>query len=140
MTSLHNLSSHDLVFRPKYPRRIKMTVFLFPIGVIAFIFFIFMAIQSRSIFPYGLYALIFGFTVSSMPMILFREVRFGDVITMKRYFIPARIIRYEDVISLTERGLVAKHGGIPLVNVQNHAEFEKIIKRLVAQHKIKMKG
>jgi hypothetical protein len=34
--------------------------------------------------------------------------------------------------------LVAKRGGIPLANVENRAEFEKIIRKLVAQHKIKL--
>ena len=134
-----NPSHEDLVFKPQYPMRIRMSVFLYPIGVIACIFFIFMAVISRSIFPYIIYAIIFGFTVLSMPMIIFREVRFGEVITLKRYFLPRRIIHYEDVVDLTLRGLVAKHGGIPLANVQNRPEFEKIIKRLVAQHKINLK-
>lgn len=139
MTSSKNPTSEELVFKPQYPLRIRMSVFLYPIGVIACIFFIFMAISSSKIFPYILYAFIFGFTVLSMPMIIFREVRFGNVITVKRYFLPRRTIQYEDVVDLTLRGLVAKRGGIPLVNVQNRSEFEKIIKRLAAQHKITLK-
>jgi alkanesulfonate monooxygenase SsuD/methylene tetrahydromethanopterin reductase-like flavin-dependent oxidoreductase (luciferase family) len=79
-----------------------------------------------------------GFTLLTVPMILFREVRFGEVITLKSWFRPRRTIRYEDVVSLTERGLVAKHGGIPLVNVQNRAEFEKIIRKLANQKRIKL--
>jgi hypothetical protein len=134
-----NPLQEDIVFKPQYPLRIRMTVVLYPIGVIACIFFIFMALASRSIFPYVIYAIIFGFTVLSMPMIIFREARFGEVIILKRYFLPRRIIHYEDVVDFTLRGLVAKHGGIPLANVQNRSEFEKIIKRLVAQHKIKIK-
>jgi hypothetical protein len=139
MTS-KNPVSEDLVFKPQYPLRIRMSVFLYPIGVIACIFFIFMALISRSIFPYIIYAIIFGFTILSMPMIIFREVRFGEVITVKRFFMPRRIIQYEDVVDLTTRGLAAKRGGIPLANVQNRSDFEKIIKRLVAQHKIKLKN
>jgi len=113
-----------------------MSVFLYPIGVIACIFFIYMAIASHAVFPYAIYAIIFGFTVLSMPMIIFREVRFGETIILKRYFLPPRIIHYEDVTDFTMRGLVARHGGIPLANVQNRGEFEKIIRRLVARHKI----
>jgi hypothetical protein len=74
-----------------------------------------------------------------MPMIIFREVRFGKAITLKRYFLPPRIIQYEDVTDFSLRGLVARHGGIPLANLQNRADFEKIIKRLVAQHKMQLK-
>ena len=139
MSSTSNSTREEIVFKPRYPLRIRMSVYLYPIGIVACIFFIVMAIISRSIFPYAIYALIFGFTVVSMPMIIFREVRFGDTITLKRYFMPSRIIQYEDVTDFTLRGLVAKHGGIPLANLQNRNEFEKIIKRLVAQHKIRLK-
>ncbi len=139
MNSNNNPFGEEIVFKPKYPLRVRITVWLYPIGVIACIFFVIMAAISRSVFPYLIYAFIFAFTVLSMPMILFREVRFGEAITVKRYFLPRRIIQYEEVVDFTLRGLVAKRGGIPLANVQNRAEFEKIIKRLVAQHKIKMK-
>ena len=139
MAPANDPSKEELVFKPVYPARVRFTIFLYPIGIIACIFFIFLAVSSRSIFPNIIYAFIFGFTTLSMPMVLFREVRFGDVITLKRYFMPRRIIRYEDVVDLTPRGLVAKHGGIPLANLQNRAEFEKIIKRLVIQRKIKIK-
>ena len=139
MKSTNNPLDQETVFKPIYPLRIRMTVVLYPIGVIACIFFIFMAFISPSIFPYIIYALIFGFTVLSMPMIIFREVRFGEVIIVKRYFLPRRIIQYEDVVDLTLRGLVARRGGIPLTNIQNRSEFEKIIKRLVAQRRITLK-
>jgi hypothetical protein len=136
MTISTNSTQAEIVFKPRYPLRIQASVFLYPIGVVACIFFIVMAIISRSIFPYGIYAIIFGFTVISMPMIIFREVRFGEAIIVKRYFMPARIIQYEDVTAFNLRGLVAQQGGIPLANLQNRLEFEKIIKRLVAQHKV----
>ena len=139
MDSPSNPTTEEVVFKPQYPTRVRLSVYLYPIGIIACIFFIFLAVISRSVFPDIIYAFVFGFIILTMPMIIFREVRFGDVIILKRYFLLRRIIRYEDVVELTPRGLVAKHGGIPLANVQNRAEFEKIIKRLVAQHKIKLK-
>ncbi len=131
-------SKEELIFKPVYPARVRFTIFLYPVGIIACLFFIFMAIASRSVFPNIIYAFVFGFTTLSMPMVLFREVRFGDVITLKRYFLPRRIIHYEDVTALTPRGLVAKRGGIPLSNVLNRAEFEKIVKKLASRHKIKL--
>ncbi len=139
MTSTNDTTREEMVFKPQYPLHIRITIFLYPIGYIACIFFIFMTFASRSIFPYLIYAFIFGFTVFSMPMIIFREVHFGEKITLKRYFMPSRTIQYDDITDFSLRGLVAKHGGIPLANVQNRAEFEKIIKRLVTQHKIKLK-
>ena len=139
MTPSNNPTKKEIRFRPQYPLRIRMSVYLYPIGIIACLFFIFMAFSSQRIFPYIIFAIIFGFSTLTMPLIIFREARFGDGITLKRYFLPSRIIHYEDVTDLTQRGLVAKHGGIPLVNVENRAEFEKIIKGLVAQHKITLK-
>jgi hypothetical protein len=139
MTTTNNSTREEIVFKPSYSLRIRMSVYLYPIGVIACTFFVVMAIISRSVFPYIIYAIIFGFTVLSMPMIIFREVRFGEAIVLKRFFLPPRIIQYDDVTDFSLRGLVARHGGIPLANVQNRAEFEKIIKRLVAQHKLKLK-
>jgi len=138
MASPTKTSSEELIFRPQYPGRVRLSIFLYPIGILACLFFIFLAITSRSIFPNIIYVIVIGFTTLSMPIILFREIRFGDAITLKRYYLPNRIIRYEDVVNLTPRGLVAKHGGIPLANVQNRAEFEKIIRKLVARRKIKL--
>ena len=125
MTSTSDSTREDNVFKPHYSLRVRLSIFLYPIGVIACIFFIYMTIASHAVFPYAIYAIIFGFTVLSMPMIIFREVKFGET-----------IIHYEDVTDFTLRGLVAKHGGIPFANVQNRGEFEKIIRRLVARHKI----
>ncbi len=139
MTTNHAPGQEEIVFKPRYPLRIRLSVYLYPIGVIACIFFIMMAFATRAIFPYAIYAIIFGFTVLSMPLVIFREVRFGKAILLKRYFMPARTIPYDDVTDFTLRGVVAKHGGIPLANLQNREEFEKIIKRLVAQHKISLK-
>jgi hypothetical protein len=139
MSPSNNATREKIVFKPQYPLRIRMSVYLYPIGILACLYFIFMAFSSQRIFPYIIFALIFGFTTLSMPLIIFREARFGDEITLKRYFLPPRIIHYEDVIDLTQRGLAAKRGGIPLVNVENRSEFEKIIKQLVAQRKIKFK-
>jgi hypothetical protein len=139
MTSSNDSAQEEIVFKPHYPLRIRLSVYLYPIGVIACIFFIMMVFATRSIFPYAIYAIIFGFTVLSMPLVIFREVRFGEAIVLKRYFMPSRIIRYEDITDLTLRGLVAKHGGIPLANLQNRSDFEKIIRRLVAQRKIQLK-
>ena len=139
MTATNHIATEEIVFKPNYPMRILLSVYMYPVGVVACIVFIYLAIVSRSIFPNIIFALVIAFTLFSMPMILFREVRFGEVITVKRYFRPRRIIRYEDVVELTHRGLVANRGGIPLANVQNRSEFEKIIKRLASQHKIKLK-
>ena len=47
MASSKNTASEELVFKPQYPLRIRMSVILYPIGVIACIFFIFMAVHGQ---------------------------------------------------------------------------------------------
>jgi hypothetical protein len=130
MPSEKSSSPEELVFKPNYPPHIRFTVYLYPIGVIICIFFIYLAFNTQRIFPYSLFALVFGLTTLTMPLVLFREVRFNDAIKVKRFFLPTRTINYEDVVTLTSQGLVAKKGGIPLANVRNRDEFEKIIKNL----------
>lgn len=132
-------ASEEMVFKPAYPARVKLSIFLYPVGIIFILVFIFMAAFTQRLMPYLIFAFVIAFTTLSMPVILFREVRFEDErIVLKRYYLPRRVVRYEDVIDLSQRGLVAKHGGIPLANVQNRAEFEKIIRKLVNQKKIKL--
>ncbi len=132
-------ASEEMVFKPAYPARVKLSIILYPVGILAILAFIFLAVVSQKPLPYLIFAFVIAFTSFSMPVILFREVRFGEEqIVLKRYFLPRRIIHYKDVIDLSQRGLVAKHGGIPLANLQNRAEFEKIIRRLVNQKKIRL--
>jgi hypothetical protein len=130
-------SNHDeIVFKPEYPNRVRVSVILFPFGILACVLFLYLTIVSGAIFPNLVFALIFGVTSLSMPMIVFREAHFGEAIVVRRYFLPRMTIRYADVTGLTARGLRAKHGGIPLANVQNRKEFEKIFHQLVRQKKI----
>ena len=136
MTSTRDSTQEEDIFKPPYPLRVRISVFLCPFGVIAGIFFIYLAIASQAVFPRTIYAIIFGFTVLSMPMIIFRKFRFGETIILKRYFLKSQIIHYEVMTDFTMRGLGARHGVIPLANVQNRSEFEKIICHLVARHKI----
>ena len=128
----------EIVFKPQYPVRVRLTVYLAPIGLLACVFFLWLAIITGRYFPDLLFALIFSVTTFSLPMIIFREARFGEEIVVKRYFLPKAVIQYKDVTGWGPRGLSAKRGGIPLANVQNSKEFEDIIQRLAAQRKIKM--
>ncbi len=71
------------------------------------------------------------------------KVYFTDMRSSAKENLLAKVVRLADRLDLKQivppRGLVAKHGGIPLSNVQNRAYFEKIIKKLVTQHRIKLK-
>lgn len=139
MPSSSKIQFTEITFKPKYPGRIMLTVYLYPLGVIICVLSIYMALVTHRIFPYGIVALIFGFTITSMPLILFREIKFiEDRFIVKRYFLPRKTILYQDTIGLTPRGVIAKRGGIPLANVQNRKEFDRIIHRLISSNKLKL--
>lgn len=139
MTGSEISISEEIVFKPQYPRRIMLTVYLYPVGVIICLVFAYMALAAGSFIPYGIYTAIFAFTTLSMPKILFREICFGENVTIKRFFLPRQVIHYEDIVELTPRMLVLVRGGLPLVNVQNRKELEKIIKKLTSRHKINLR-
>jgi hypothetical protein len=135
--SRDKILKEEIVFKPQYPARVRLSIYLAPIGMLACIFFAILAIITGRIFPEAVIAFIFGVTTLSMPVVLFREARFGQDIVVKRYFLPRLTIHYEDVTGWGPRGLRTRRGGIPMANVQNSKEFEAIIQRLVAQRKIK---
>jgi hypothetical protein len=138
LMSKNQSTKEEIIFKPRYPFRVRLTVYLAPLGLLACVFFTWLALITGRLFPNLLFAFIFGFTTISMPMIIFREARFGEAIVVKRYFLPRIIIQYKDVTGWGPRGLSARHGGIPLANVQNSKEFEAIIQRLAAQRKINL--
>jgi hypothetical protein len=136
--SRDKILKEEIVFKPQYPARVRLSIYLAPFGLLACILFAWLAITTGKFFPDAVIAFIFGITTLSMPTILFREARFGQAIVVKRYFLPRVTIQYKDVTGWGPRGLRARRGGIPLANVQNSREFEAILQRLVAQRKIRL--
>ena len=84
MSSTSNSTREEIVFKPRDPLRIRLSVYLYPIGIAARVFFIILAIISRYVYPNAIYALIFAFTVFSLPMFVFRESCFGEANPIKR--------------------------------------------------------
>jgi hypothetical protein len=58
----------ELVFKPRYLAKFHLLVFLFPIGLLAGMFFLWRTLAIGRIFPYGLLALIFVGISLSIPM------------------------------------------------------------------------
>jgi hypothetical protein len=91
--------------------------------------------------PEGFLAIVFGIMTISLPFRVFREVRFGEQIIVKRYLLPDLVMEYKDIIAYDNLRFDTAHKGISLymINYDSHQEFDKIILRLMSARKIKLK-
>ncbi|MBK8780313.1 MAG: hypothetical protein IPO22_00590 [Anaerolineales bacterium] len=77
----------------------------------------------------------------SLPFRVFREIRFGERIVVKRYLLPDLVIEYKDIIAFDKLRLDASNKGISLymINHDSFEEVEEIIHSLMSARKIKLK-
>ena len=97
----------ELVFKPKYPAWVYLSVFLFEVGLLACTLYLWPTLATGRIFPYGLFALIFVGTSLSMPMMAHssQEKKFQKSLhrlTVISGAVANRLIRW---VSVTSRKL-----------------------------------
>jgi hypothetical protein len=131
----------ETIYKPKYNGSMRFAVYLYPLWLILFGYFLYQSIAARSYNPQGFLAVVFGMMVFSLPFRVFREVRFGDRITVKRYFLPDLIIEYRDIVTIDRLSLSAPKKGISLymLNYDSREEFDAIIHNLMSTKKIRLK-
>ena len=114
---------------------------LYPVWLGLFGYFLYQAIVTRSYNPQGFLAVIFGMMTISLPFRVFREVRFGDSIRVKRYLLPDLVIEYKDITSFDKMGLSTPRTGISIYMLRPDSldEFESIVHSLMSVRKIKLK-
>jgi hypothetical protein len=119
----------------------RFAMILYPVWVGLFVYFLYQAILTRSYNPQGFLAVVFGIMAISLPFRVFREISFGDRITVKRYLLPDLIIEYKDITSFDKMSLSTPKTGISLYMLSNNSleAFEKIIQNLMSARKIKLK-
>jgi len=134
-------SKTEIIYKPKYNGSMKFAIFLYPVWLALTVYFIYQWYMTRSFNPQGFLAVIFGLMTFTLPMRVFREVRFGDNIVVKRYLLPDLILEYKDIIHFDRMRLDTKNRGISLYMINNDSleEFEKIIHGLMSARKIKLK-
>ncbi len=130
----------ETIYKPKYNGSMRFAMILFPVWIGLFYFF-YQFILTRSYSPQGLLTVIFGIMAFSLPFRVFREVRFGEKITVKRYLLPDLVIEYKDIIAFDKLRLDTANKGISLymINHDSFEEFEHIIHGLMSARKIKFK-
>jgi hypothetical protein len=135
------MSTNEIVFKPKYNGSMRFAMILYPVWVGLFVYFLYEFIVTRSYSPQGLLTVIFGIMAISLPFRVFREARFGDNITVKRYLLPDLIIEYKDIIAFDKMRLDAANKGISLymIHPDSFEEFDKIIHGLMGARKIRLK-
>lgn len=133
---------NETVYKPRYNGAMKVAIFLYPVWVILTVYFLYQWYVTHSFNPQGFLAMVFGLMAWSLPFRVFREARFSDHITVKRYLLPDLTIKYKDIIAYDKNmRLDAKNKGISLymINYDSLEEFEEIIQRLMSARKIKLK-
>ena len=131
----------ETIYKPKYNGSMRFAMILYPVWVGLTLYFLYQWYVTRSFSPQGFLAVIFAIMTFSLPFRVFREVRFGDRITVKRYFLPDLVIEYKDITSFDKMGLNASKKGISLymLNHDSLEEFERIVHNLMSARKIKLK-
>lgn len=131
----------ETIYKPKYNGSMRFAVYLYPLWLILFGYFLYQSIAARSYNPQGFLAVVFGMMVFSLPFRVFREARFGQRIIVKRYLLPDLIIEYRDIVTFDRLSLSTPKKGISLymLNYDSREEFDAIIHNLMSTKKIKLK-
>ena len=104
----------ETIYKPKYNGSMRFAMFLYPVWVVLTVYFTYQWVVTRSFNPQGFLAVVFGIMTFSLPFRVFREVRFGDKVIVKRYLLPDLVIEYKDITSFDRMGLNASQKGISL--------------------------
>ena len=131
----------ETIYKPKYNGSMQFAILLYPVWLGLFGYFLYQAIVTRSYNPQGFLAVIFGIMTISLPFRVFREVRFGENITVKRYLLPDLVIEYKDITSFDKMSLSTPRTGIStyMLTPNSLDEFDGIIHTLMSARKIKLK-
>ncbi len=131
----------ETIYKPKYNGSMRFAMIIYPVWVGLFGYFLYQVIVTRSYMPQGFLTVVFGIMAFSLPFRVFREVRFGERITVKRYLLPDFIIEYKDITAYDNLRLDTPTKGISLymINYDSHEEFDRIINSLMSARKIKLK-
>lgn len=131
----------ETVFKPKYNGSMRFAMILYPVWATLTGYFFYQWFIARSFSPHGFLAIVFGLMVVFLPFRVFREIRFGDKIIVKRYILPDQVIEYRDVTSFDKMGLDTSKKVISLymLNHDSLEEFEKIVHNLMSVRKLKLK-
>jgi hypothetical protein len=131
----------ETIYKPKYNGSMRFAMILYPVWLGLFLYFLYQVIMTRSYNPQGFLAVIFGIMTISLPFRVFREVRFGENIIVKRYLLPDLVIEYKDITSFDKMSLSTPRTGISIYMLMPNSldEFERIVHGLMSARKIKLK-
>ncbi len=135
------MTEPETIFKPHYSGRASFALYLWPISAIGFVFFTVDAIRTGNYYAEGLMALIFALATFSPPFVYFRAIRFGEQMTVKRYFLPDMVIQYADIISFQYFSLRTAEKRISLSNLtpKSFEELDGIIQSFIGKGKSRVK-
>lgn len=134
------MTENEIIFKPRYSGRAAFSLYLWPISAIGFVFFTVDAIRTANFYSEGLLALMFALAAFSPPFVYFRAMRFGEEITVKRYFLPDLVIQYKDILSFQLFSLRTATTRISLSSLdpKSFEELDTIINQFIRKGKLKL--
>jgi len=131
----------ETIFKPKYTGSMRFSIYLYPVWVGLFVYFVYQFIVTKSFNPQGFLAVIFGLMAFSLPFRVFREIRFTDQITVKRYLLPDFVFQYKEITELSSFELKVGKSGVPLLMMtqKSFSELEDTLRDRLKERKIKLK-
>lgn len=135
------MTEPEIIFKPRYSGRAAFSLYLWPVSAIGFVFFTIDMIRTGAFYTEGLLALMFAMATFSPFFMYFREIRFAEAITVKRYFLPDVVIRYDEIISFQYFSLrtATKRVALSTLHPKSFEELDGIINRLIDKGKIQLK-
>jgi len=134
------MPENETIFKPHYSGRAAFSLYLWPISVIAFVFFTVDMIRTSNFYADGLIALMFALAAFSPPFIYFRALKFGEALIVKRYLLPDVVIQYGDIIGFQYFSLRTAKSRVSLngLTSKSFEELDQIVNQLVGKGKIKL--
>lgn len=134
-------SSNERIFKPRYNGRASLALVFWPISAVALVFFTVEMFRTAAYYADGLLVLMFALVTFSPPFIYFRELRFGDALVVKRYFLPDVVIPYQEIVSFQYFSLRSANTRVALSNLkpQSFEELDQIIDQFSRAGKIRIK-
>ena len=107
------MPENETIFKPKYSGRSAFSLYLWPISLIAFVFFAVDMIRTFNFYAEGLLALMFALAAFSPPFIYFRSMQFGEALIVSQALFPAG------------RGdPVQRHHQLPIFQLENRQDAD----------------
>lgn len=121
-------------FKPKYDVKVIVSFFIMiSVGWFIVIYLLINGIYDLELFLSGIFLAIFIFI---FPFIFYKKISFQEYIKIDRYFIPPRIIHFDDIKDIGLNAILTSKGKILIQPMKNGNELVEIFSILQSKNLI----